>query len=138
MRSKNDWWDYLEHRIRSDSELYHHGVLGQKWGIRRYQSYSTVPRKSGKGGIEIGDIKKQDISGNTGFTKVRDPSEWWRGDPLEPADRTIQQVTRRIEEDGSEVYPPVAFEIQKGQLNIHSMCGVTTCKLLIINHLLLL
>lgn len=41
------------------SELYHHGILGQKWGIRRYQSYDTVPRGSGKTGKEIGAAKKQ-------------------------------------------------------------------------------
>lgn len=40
------------------NELYHHGVLGMHWGIRRYQPYSTVPRGSGKGGKEIGEAKK--------------------------------------------------------------------------------
>lgn len=34
--------------------LVHHGILGQKWGIRRYQPYSTVPRGSGEGGKEVG------------------------------------------------------------------------------------
>lgn len=35
------------------------------WGIRRYQSYSTVPRKSGKGGKEIGAARqtKNEIAG---------------------------------------------------------------------------
>lgn len=39
------------------NELYHHGIPGQKWGIRRFQSYETAPRESGKGGKEIGDAR---------------------------------------------------------------------------------
>ena len=35
------------------NELMHYGVMGMKWGVRRYQPYSVVPRQSGKGGKEI-------------------------------------------------------------------------------------
>lgn len=45
--------------LMAGDHLEHHGVMGMKWGIRRYQSYSQVPRKSGEGGKEKGLAKKR-------------------------------------------------------------------------------
>ncbi len=30
-----------------ESELYHHGILGQKWGVRRYQNYDGTYTQAG-------------------------------------------------------------------------------------------
>lgn len=64
--------------LMDGDHLEHHGVLGMKWGIRRYQSYSTVPRGSGKSGKEQGLAKKRSKleakrdSNNSKISKVRD------------------------------------------------------------------
>ena len=44
----------MMYEVNRESYLSHHGVKGQRWGVRRYQSYDTKPRRSGKIGKMIG------------------------------------------------------------------------------------
>lgn len=53
--SENRRIDMKTYIIVNKNDLIHYGVLGMKWGIRRYQPYSVRPRESGKIGQEIGD-----------------------------------------------------------------------------------
>lgn len=48
------------------NELYHHGVIGQKWGIRRYQPYPKGYTGSGR---EIGDAAK--VKHRSGNNEIR-------------------------------------------------------------------
>lgn len=50
--------------IMTDDFLAHYGVLNMHWGIRRYQPYSLIPRKSGKGGKELGAAKRGSKTNN--------------------------------------------------------------------------
>jgi hypothetical protein len=51
--------DKLKH---SDEELYHHGVKGQKWGVRRYQNEDGSLTSAGK--KRLSDYKQKELSLN--------------------------------------------------------------------------
>lgn len=57
------------------SELYHHGILGQKWGVRRYQNEDGSLTEAGKRRLERKDNKWAEKNYKKIYNKAYSKSE---------------------------------------------------------------
>ena len=75
--------NYYVAGIPFSSELYHHGIKGQKWGVRRFQNPDGTLTAAGReryGNIENGELARNAImAGRTRYSKAN-RNEVYNGD----------------------------------------------------------
>lgn len=83
------------------NELKHYGVIGMRWGIRRYQPYSVKPRLSGEKGIEIGKAReyaREESKTRKILRKANEKSiKQKNSDNISPATQTLNESKKIVE-----------------------------------------
>ena len=89
-------------------ELFHHGVIGMRWGIRRYQPYGQGGYDPKKAGKFIGKIKKkiqktgEKISSEIRLNIADTKKERYRSDYRKARNKAkkYSKIAKRMEKEG--------------------------------------
>jgi hypothetical protein len=95
---RNEWAKQLIHMNLEQNELYHHGILGMHWGVRRYQPYPKGEKK----GQEIGEAaeKRDRLSGN--WKSLKNVRKVYNI-PKHPTEQDKKRIAKEVRDDMIEI-----------------------------------
>lgn len=86
----------MEIRKLKPDELQHHGVKGQKWGVRRYQNYDGTLKSSGKRLIKrLNNLSKQKAATEQHYKDNQSIKKEYRAGKEEKAQSKLKNTTRK-------------------------------------------
>ena len=94
--------DYLQIR-----ELYHDGIKGMKWGIRRYQNYDGTLTEEGRlrynknysENRAEGSLPTKDIDGNYYYTNKKGEKTLYKTRSEQLSDTELTDLNRRVQQE---------------------------------------
>lgn len=110
-------WDYKP--MPSSDELYHHGILGQKWGVRRYQNENGSLTPSGKKRYSTEHIDARELS-KKGVSRLTN-DELRRFNERMNLERNYRDLERQYKNNNSSFSKALTFT--KGLLAVAKFAG---------------
>lgn len=78
------------------TELYHHGIIGQKWGVRRYQNKDGTLTEAGKRRLNrVSKVSNAAVSAKNRYDKVRKNTTTYKASTM--SDVELKKAIDRME-----------------------------------------
>ena len=105
---------YYVNRIQNGTELYHHGILGQKWGVRRFQNKDgSLTRAGRKRAMKTYDYKSSDKYKNASSSEKRKQTNTYKTNRLFLGKKRANRIAYKVNEEGKNRTAVTATEAGK-------------------------